>query len=112
MGVTPRVKRFAGKVDYIPTPWIRPGWGCSREIPFHRGRPCFRNHDTGNPEARPCDQGADDRFLLPVLQRRGDENQHGLDLKVSQPVTVTPEPAAEELEVLHAVDVTNVLKRK
>jgi hypothetical protein len=34
------------------------------------------------------------------------------NLKVSPQVTVTPEPTAAELEVLHAVDVTNVLKRK
>jgi hypothetical protein len=34
------------------------------------------------------------------------------DLTVSPRVTMAPEPTAEELEVLHAVDVTNVLKRK
>jgi hypothetical protein len=34
------------------------------------------------------------------------------DLKVSSQVRVTAEPTAEELKVLHAVDITNVLKKK
>ncbi|HEY5498645.1 MAG TPA: hypothetical protein VIK19_09930, partial [Syntrophales bacterium] len=34
------------------------------------------------------------------------------DLKVSSQIKVTPEPTAEELKVLHAVDTTNVLKKK
>ncbi len=34
------------------------------------------------------------------------------DLEAFPDVKVTPEPTAEEPEVLHAVDVTNVLKRK
>jgi glutaconate CoA-transferase subunit B len=105
-------KRFAEKVDYITTPGFLDGGNAREKYHFIGGGPVSVITTLGILRPDPVTKELLIDSYYPFSSIEEMKTNTAWDLKVSPRVTVTPEPTAEELEVLHAVDVTNVLKRK
>jgi glutaconate CoA-transferase, subunit B len=105
-------KRFAEKVDYVTTPGYLDGGNARETYHFIGGGPVSVITTLGILRPDPVTKELLIDSYYPFSSIEEMKTNTAWDLKVSPRVTVTPEPTAEELEVLHAVDVTNVLKRK
>jgi glutaconate CoA-transferase, subunit B len=105
-------KRFAKKVDYITTPGFLDGGNAREKYHFIGGGPVAVITTMGilRPDPVTKELLIDSYFPFSSIEEM--RANTAWDLKVSSQIKVTPEPTAEELEVLHAVDITNVLKRK
>jgi len=105
-------KRFAEKVDYITTPGFLDGGNARARFHYIGGGPVSVITTLGilRPDPVSKELMIDSYFPFSGIEEM--KANTAWDLKVSPRVTVASEPTAEELEVLHAVDITNVLKRK
>jgi len=104
-------KRFAEKVDYITSPGYLDGGNAREKYHFVGGGPVAIVTTLGilRPDPVTKEMLIDSYFPFSSVEEM--KANTAWDLKVSPGVKVTPEPTAEELKVLRAVDVTNVLKR-
>lgn len=105
-------KRFSKKVDYITTPGFLDGGNARSKYHFIGGGPVAVITTLGILRPDPVTKELVVDSYYPFSSIEEMKTNTAWDLKVSPQVKVTPEPTAEELTVLHAVDVTNVLKRK
>ena len=105
-------KRFSEKVDYITTPGFFDGGNAREKHHFVGGGPVAVVTTLGILRPDPVTKELVIDSYFPFSSVEEMKANTAWDLKVSSQVRVTAEPTAEELKVLHAVDITNVLKKK
>jgi len=105
-------KRFSEKVDYITTPGFFDGGNAREKHHFIGGGPVAVVTTLGILRPDPVTKELVIDSYFPFSSVEEMQANTAWDLKVSSQVRVTAEPTAEELKVLHAVDITNVLKKK
>jgi glutaconate CoA-transferase subunit B len=105
-------KRFSEKVDYITTPGFFDGGNAREKHHFIGGGPVAVVTTLGILRPDPVTKELVIDSYFPFSSVEEMKANTAWDLKVSSQVRVTAEPTTEELKVLHAVDITNVLKKK
>jgi glutaconate CoA-transferase, subunit B len=105
-------KRFSEKVDYITTPGFLNGGNAREKYHFIGGGPVAVITTLGILRPDPVTKELVIDSYFPFFSVEEMKANTAWDLKVSSQIKVTAEPTAEELKVLHAVDITNVLKKK
>jgi glutaconate CoA-transferase, subunit B len=105
-------KRFSEKVDYITTPGFLNGGNAREKYHFIGGGPVAVITTLGILRPDPVTKELVIDSYFPFSSVEEMKANTAWDLKVSSQIKVTAEPTAEELKVLHAVDITNVLKKK
>jgi len=105
-------KRFSERVSYITTPGYLNGGNARERYHFVGGGPVAIITTLGILRPDPVSKEfiVDSYFAFSSIEEM--QANTGWDLKVSPNACTTPDPTAEELEVLRAVDVTGMLKKK
>ncbi len=105
-------KRFSEKVSYITTPGFLEGGNARERYSFIGRGPVAVITTLGilRPDPVTREFFLDSYYAFSSVDEI--KGNTGWDLKVSPHANVTPEPTVEELEVLRAVDITGMLKKK
>ena len=105
-------KRFAEKVDYITTPGFLGGAGDREKYNFIGGGPVSVITTLGILRPDPVTKELVLESYYPFSSVEEIKDNTSWKLRISPHVKVTSEPTEKELEVLRAVDVTGMLKKK
>lgn len=105
-------KRFTEKVDYITTPGYLEGGNARERYQFVGGGPVAIITTLGilRPEPLTKEFLLDSYFPFSGIEEM--KQQTGWNLKIFPGAKVVPEPSARELEILRAIDVTGMLRKK